>query len=108
MPKDAFGNELMKPQVVPVGATHQTPAVRNHISNVLRTQNPTMHSGTRPKRHRKSKLTVSPTGKGVKRRRSKGRKSAGGGLVKLAKGSAAALAWGKKMHAARKKKAKVA
>lgn len=109
MPKDAFGNELMKPQVVPVGATHQTPAVRNHISNVLRTQNPTMHSGARPKRHRKSKLTVSPTGKGVKRRRKKaGHKSVGGGLVKLAKGSAAAIAWGKKMHAARKRKAKAA
>lgn len=108
MPKDAFGNELMKPQVIPVGMTHQTPAVRNHINNVLGHNSPALTATGRPKHHRrKSASTGLPKAKRTHKRRSK-KGSKGGGLVKLAKGSAAALAWGKKMHAARKKKAKAA
>jgi hypothetical protein len=104
MATDKFGNTLLG-QVIPpngfAGAAQQTPAVRHSIATATGQR---AASGVSTRR-RKRKSTSGSATKAVRRKRKAKAPSVVGSLTK---GSAAALAWGKKMHAARKKKAKKA
>lgn len=85
---------LMIPPNGFTGSAQQTAAVRNHINTALG------HTkSVKRKRTKKAKASTTP-------RKKRAKSSSSTGLKILKAGSAAALAWGKKMAAAKRKKAK--
>lgn len=79
---------------------HTTPATAHMIAS----RNGTRSSGT-PTKRRTSSRASKPAGSRASKRTSSSRKPSGGAVI-LKAGSSAAKAWGKKMAALRKKKAK--
>lgn len=101
--RDAFGNVMLIPPNGFAGAAQQSAAVRHHLSTATSHVSRSRGHTTSVKRPRK-KAGHAASGRSPSTKTRKPRKSKGGMTI-LKAGSAAALAWGKKMAKAKRAKA---